>query len=253
MLDENSILGFGFFENNLIDIEKDNLYQEDFTISNNYELRINENPNVSTKPTEGIIVSSKKVNSQQECENNLDENNFTQKKTEREEEKKPRKDNIFKQIKVKGLKFFIDTMNHHMNKINRFYNFKNNFIREVKERLKKDYNLSLLQTTMEDIFINYSDKDFNKKVINFVNDNLKTKIDNENLIFIHNFLKMKFIDIIKIYALSNEQYYNKFGYDNKFLLEKSTIPNKDDMKNLIEFGLIEYLNEKIERNSQKKG
>ncbi len=56
MLDENSILGFGFFENNLIDIEKDNLYQEDFTISNNYELRINENPNVSTKPTEGIIV-----------------------------------------------------------------------------------------------------------------------------------------------------------------------------------------------------
>ena len=64
---------------------------------------------------------------------------------------------------------------------------------------------------------------------------------------------MKFIDVIKLFALSKEEYYNKFGYYNQFLLENSSYSNKKDMKDLIELGMIEYLNGKTGRNIKKKG
>ena len=81
---------------------------------------------------------------------------------------------------------------------------------------------------------------------------MEKKKDNDNLNFIYNFLKMKFIDIIQIFALSKEEFYDKFGYYNNFLLEKIDCPNKDDMKQLIDFGLIEYLNLKTGREIHSK-
>ena len=238
-------------------IEKQILFQElQDNLTNNYECKKDENPNIiSTKPTEQKSDQNKNKYSQLECENNLDEkkNNFTQKKTEREKQE-PRKDNIFKQIKVKVIKFGIDTMNYyHIDKINRFYNFKNKIEKVVKERLKKEFNLEILESTIEEILIKYSENEFNKKVIVYIYDNLEKEKDNDDLNFVFNFLKMKFIDVIKLFALSKEEYYNKFGYYNQFLLENSSYSNKKDMKDLIELGMIEYLNEKTGRNIKKKG
>ena len=247
---------FEFIDDNYF--EKQIFFEElQENLINNYECKKDENPNIiSTKPTEQKFDQNKNKNLQLECENNLDEkkNNLTQKKTEREKQEPKRKDNIFKQIKVKVIKFGIDTMNYyHIDKINRFYNFKNKIVKVVKERLKKEFNLEILEYTIEDILIKYSENEFNKKVIVYIYDNLEKEKDNVNLNFVFNFLKMKFIDVIKLFALSNEEYYNKFGYYNKFLLENSSYSNKKDMKDLIELGMIEYLNEKTGRNIKKKG
>ena len=226
---------------------------------NNYELNFGEynNQKFSTKPTDlnNWIFEESIFESEKEFDNKRIYITNTQReenKEEKMEKKKQRKDNIFKQIKVKTIKFFIDTLNYHIDKINRFYTFKNNIKKDVKERLKKEYNLSILETTLEDILKNYCEKDFNQKVLNFIYENLEKKKDNDNLNFIYNFLKMKFIDIIQIFALSKEEFYDKFGYYNNFLLEKIDCPNKDDMKQLIDFGLIEYLNLKTGREIHSK-
>ncbi len=75
-------------------------------------------------------------------------------------------------------------------------------------------------------------------------------IENNNFILnnINSFLDKKLIDIIEIFNMSREEYEKTFKLKNNFLLEyNETIKNKENIKNLIEFGIVKYLDNKKER------
>ena len=56
-----------------------------------------------------------------------------------------------------------------------------------------------------------------------------------------------FIDIIKIFDMKAEEFYEKYHFYNDNLLEKKNFKNKKEMKELIESGIIPYLEKKIAR------
>ncbi len=171
---------------------------------------------------------------------------------------KIRKDNLFKQIKVHSIKFIFDTINELMNKaivneiqFNMFYKLnKNKLNTKFKNQVKKNFNLEILDKTIIDIINNDCIDDTNKNVIEKFEEFIQNNSENNKIFnLIKRFLSEKLAEVIKIFNMSKEEYETEFKFENKFLLKYSEkIINKKELINLIEYGLIEYLKNKRERN-----
>jgi len=189
---------------------------------------------------------------------NTHENDLTKKKRNRKEKRNStiRKDNIFKQIKIHCIQFIFDTINELMNqvKFNRFYILdKNKLTEDFKTKVQKNYNLQILEKTVRDIINDDCKDDTNKEIIEefeeFVENNVEKNIENNKIIsIINSFLKEKFINVIQIFNMTKEDYETKFQLKNNFLLEcNEKIKNKKILKELIQYGVVKYLNKKKER------
>ena len=139
-------------------------------------------------------------------------------------------------------------------KFNRFYQLdKNQLTEDFKNKVQKNYNLQILDKTVRDIINDYCKDDANKKIIEkfeaFVENNVEKKIENNNCIsIIKRFLKEKFINVIQIFNMPKKEYESEFKLKNNFLLEcNEKIKNKEILKELIKFDVVDYLNNKKER------
>ena len=167
---------------------------------------------------------------------------------------KPRKDNIFKQIKVQTIKFIINTLNEQVEKVfNRFYKFKNTIEKEFKDNIQKNNNLKILTMKLQNILINNCIDDSNEKLIKKIKEKINNDENNENLIFINKLLNKKLIDIINMFGMEESEFLKEYGYYNKFLLKNyhNDYKNKEDMINLINYGMIQYLEDKNQRKPKK--
>ena len=165
---------------------------------------------------------------------------------------KPRKDNIFKQIKVQSIKFIISTLNEQVEKVfNRFYKFKNTIEKEFKDNIQKNNNLKILTMKLQNILINNCIDDSNEKLIKKIKERINNDENNENLIFINKILNKKLIDIINMFNMEESQFLKEYGFYNKFLLKNNSYKNKEDMINLINYGMIQYLEDKNQRKPKK--
>ena len=192
--------------------------------------------------------------------NNDDENlNFLTKKKkkspkEKQQNLKKRKDYLYKQIKIHVIKFAIQTLNNllkeiiKLNEFNSFYLFQNKFKNELKDNLKKEFNIQLIDLTLKDILIKYSQNKNNEKVLNKIEQLNNT----ENCKLINKFLNIKFIDLIDIYVMSNDKFKENFYYENNLLLiNDSSIVNKKEIFDLINFGIRAYLYNKRDLQQKK--
>ena len=211
----------------------------EFIISNE-EIKVNQNENNTKKKG--------KRKRKRDDEGNQNENN----------EKIPRGDNIFKQIKIHGINFSIDTLNEFMNKVefNHFTRFvKKEINDDIKKTVQKDYNLAILKLPIRNILC---DDDLEDGInINVIEDFKKYVVEkkieeNDFVLKFNSFLDKTFSEIIKIFNMSQEEYKKTYGLENNFLLEcKETIKNKKYIKDLIESGISVYLNKKKERIKKK--
>jgi hypothetical protein len=58
--------------------------------------------------------------------------------------------------------------------------------------------------------------------------------------------------MIKIFGMDKNEFKKQYGFENEYLLENIKIKNKDYLKNLIDFGVNEFLEKKCGRNKTRK-
>ena len=194
------------------------------------------------------IFVSNEDKSKKEQENNSEEI-MTNKKRNRNEFKKVKEDNIFKQVKTTTLQFIIRFLNIFLIEINQFCKLKNNIKKGVKEILRKDYNISLLNTNIKIIINNYSQNDYNKQILDLFQASFLKDPNNEKLILVNKLLNKKYFEIIEIFNMTNEEFKKEYSFDNPFLLENIKCVNKKEMSQLIKYGIISYMDKK---NAKKK-
>lgn len=221
-------------ENKKNDLEEENKIQsntenEDFQIvkKNNYSRSLSFNEN---------YIKKKRIRKKKSEFNNI-----------------PRKDNIFKQIKIQALKFTLLTLNEKLDGIiNRFDRFKNTINKDLKDNIQKNKNIEILNLRLKDILINHCENDVNAKLVKIIEDNYKINQKNEQLSFIIKMLNMNLNDIIKMYNMNDSQFIEQYGFKNKYLLINSKLKNKEDMQNLIKFDMLKYISSKYGRMRKKK-
>ena len=174
---------------------------------------------------------------------------FIKKKRNEQTKNEPRNDNIFKQVKVHSIEFITCTINNLLlNKINSFYKFNKNIVNKDFKRLtQKDYNIGLLEMKTKEILTENCDKEFNKDTLKQFNKIFQKNQKDKQLCLVNEFLNLKFLDIIKIFDMKGEEFYEKYHFYNDNLLENKNFKNKKEMKELIESGIIPYLEKKIAR------
>ena len=174
---------------------------------------------------------------------------FIKKKRNEQTKNEPRNDTIFKQVKVHSIEFITCTINNLLlNKINSFYKFNKNIVNKDFKRLtQKDYNIGLLEMKTKEILTENCDKEFNKDTLKQFNKIFQKNQKDKQLCLVNEFLNLKFLDIIKIFDMKGEEFYEKSHFYNDNLLENKNFKNKKEMKELIESGIIPYLEKKIAR------
>jgi len=110
---------------------------------------------------------------------------------------KKKEDNIMRKIKTHLIEFIVKLLNDSLkNKTQKFYKI----AKSISENLKRDFNLALLQRTLEDIFLN---TDINGRYKNYSNEALIKKIKKENIEEkTIELLSLKFIEVI--YKIQDE-------------------------------------------------
>ena len=214
---------------------------------NNNENLIKNNEKNSLKNSENIIDN----NNETLIINNNNENikNIIQRKRKtKQKEDIPRNDNIYKQLKIQAIKFTINTLNLLLD--NSIYVFQNVIKKEIKDKIQKNFNITLLNESIENLFTEkkYCENENNNKIIEYY----KRQINGKKSELINIFLKKKFIEMIKIFGMDKNEFKKQYGFENEYLLENITIKNKDYLKNLIDFGVNEFLEKKCGRNKTRK-
>lgn len=110
---------------------------------------------------------------------------------------KKKEDNMMRKIKTNLIKFIVKLLNNSLkDKTQIFYKID----KWISENLKRDFNLALLQRTLEDIFLN---TDINGRYKNYSNEALIKKIKKENIEEkTIELLSLKFIEVI--YKIQDE-------------------------------------------------
>lgn len=198
---------------------------------------------------------SEEINSESTLNLNSNET-LNKKKRNREkknEESKPRNDNILKQVKVHSIEFITSTMNELMSdSINNFYKFnKNNVNKDFKSLTQKSLNIKLLNMTIKELLTENCEKKENKEVFEIFQKTFEENPEVQNLKLVDKFLKLSFEEIIKMFGMKNEMFFKEYQYNNKFLLECKNCKNKKEMQKLIEYGIISFLEKKVERKNKK--
>ena len=229
-------------------------------LSNNFKKKENkkinfeqENKFQNTKKNEGLEILKKNNYSRSLSINE----NYIKKKRIRKKKSGfniPRKDNIFKQIKIQALKFSILTLNENLEGIiDRFHRFTNTINKDLKDNIQKNKNIDILNLKLKEILIYHCENDINEKLIKIIEEKYKNNQKNKQLSFIKYMLNMTFNDIIKMFDMNDSQFIEKYGFKNKYLLINCKFKNKEDMQNLIKFDMMKYMSSKYERKSKKIG
>ena len=176
-------------------------------------------------------------------------------------------DNIIKKIKAKLFKNILQFINNILNQNNN--NEKKENLKDIDytyiNRLKKDYDLGLLDKSIKDLLSLdvspkfKSGKDFNRKMIEGLMEN-KNKNENEFLMFA---LNMKFREWLDLFTLKigfedfSEMFYKELGNNMPRvddMLNNIIKKNKDDNNYIISFifYLYNYENWFIMKRTQKK-
>jgi hypothetical protein len=110
---------------------------------------------------------------------------------------KKKEDNIMRKIKTHLIEFIVKLLNDSLkDRTKKFYKID----KSISENLKRDFNLALLQRTLEDIFLN---TDINGRYKNYSNEALIKKIKKENIEEkTIELLSLKFIEVI--YKIQDE-------------------------------------------------
>ncbi len=139
---------------------------------------------------------------------------------------------------------------------NSFYKLNKNKLKtDFKNKVKKDFNLKILETTIKDIINNFCVDDSiisNTKVIKELENFIKAKPEKNNEYYnlIEEFLNMKFVDVIKIFNMSKEDFKSKYNFENNSLLKNNkNIKNRKKLSELIDYGVKQFLEDK---NGRKK-
>jgi hypothetical protein len=198
---------------------------------------------------------SEEINSESTLNLNSNET-LSKKKRNREkknEESKPRNDNILKQVKVHSIEFITNTMNELMSdSINNFYKFnKNNVNKDFKSLTQKSLNIKLLNMTIKELLTENCEKKENKEVFEIFQKKFEENPEAQNLKLVDKFLQLSFKEIIKMFGMKNEMFFKEYQYNNKYLLEYKKCKNKKEMQKLIEYGIISFLEKKVERKNKK--
>ena len=229
-------------------------------LSNNFKKKENkkinfeqENKFQNTKKNEDIEILKKNNYSRSLSINE----NYIKKKRIRKKKKGfniPRKNNIFKQIKIQALKFSILTLNENLEGIiDRFHRFTNTINKDLKDNIQKNKNIDILNLKLKEILIYHCENDINEKLIKIIEEKYKNNQKNKQLSFIKYMLNMTFNDIIKMFDMNDSQFIEQYGFKNKYLLINCKFKNKEDMQNLIKFDMMKYMSSKYERKSKKIG
>ena len=229
-------------------------------LSNNFKKKENkkinfeqENKFQNTKKNEGLEILKKNNYSRSLSINE----NYIKKKRIRKKKSGfniPRKDNIFKQIKIQALKFSILTLNENLEGIiDRFHRFTNTINKDLKDNIQKNKNIDILNLKLKEILIYHCENDINEKLIKIIEEKYKNNQKNKQLSFIKYMLNMTFNDIIKMFDMNDSQFIEQYGFKNKYLLINCKFKNKEDMQNLIKFDMMKYMSSKYERKSKKIG
>ena len=223
--------------------------------------------NFSYSDSENFIldIPSDLIQQLSTTENEFVIQNLIKKKRKRKvksyDKSKIRKDNLFKQIKTHSIKFIFETINQLMKELgfNSFYKLNKNKLKtDFKNKVKKDFNLKILETTIKDIISNFCVDDSiisNIKIIKELENFIKEKPEKNNEYYnlIEEFLNMKFVDVIKIFNMSKEDFKSKYNFENNSLLKNNeTIKHRKELIDLIDYGVKEFLEDKKGRNKKNK-
>ena len=236
---------------------KNQIMQKEINDNKGNLINENEEKKLSNNEKKNDNNNNENRNDNSNNENKNDNNNeniqiyIKKKRNTKQKEDIPRNDNIFKQVKIQAIKFIINTLNKLLN--NHVYNFKNNIKKELKDRVMKDYNNKILNESIENLLTNnhYCDDNHNKKIIKYFEDIYKKNEGDKNLKLIKILLKKKLIEIIEIFGMDENRFEREYGFKNQYLLEKNlSIKNNIYVKNLINFGVIDFLKAKTGRKSK---
>ena len=234
-----------YIQNNIQNNKKD-IYNNSYINSFNYN---NSNNNLSN------------INFLKNNESNKQEENYLKNKRNRNKnifniKSNKINDNILKQLKVHTILFTVRTLNDllkipkEIGLINKFLEFSKEINKEFKEKIGKSYNLENFEKTIKEIlYENYQNK-IQIKDLKTIEESVK-KNEHENLKLIEQFLNLTFKELIQIYGMSNEEFKEKFKFENQYLLvnnkSKSVLENKKEIFKLINKDPVIYLTEKNER------
>ena len=161
---------------------------------------------------------------------------------------KKKEDNIMRKIKTHLIEFIVKLLNDSLkNKTQKFYKI----AKSISENLKRDFNLALLQRTLEDIFLN---TDINGRYKNYSNEALIKKIKKENIEEkTIELLSLKFIEVIyKIQDEYLEEYLEsiKSKEIKEINIENSSVNEYMESLKKIFFGYEAWFKNKKGRNRE---
>ena len=161
---------------------------------------------------------------------------------------KKKEDNIMRKIKTHLIEFIVKLLNDSLkDKTKKFYKID----KSISENLKRDFNLALLQRTLEDIFLN---TDINGRYKNYSNEALIKKIKKENIEEkTIELLSLKFIEVIyKIQDEYLEEYLEsiKSKEIKEINIENSSVNEYMESLKKIFFGYEAWFKNKKGRNRE---
>ena len=158
---------------------------------------------------------------------------------------KKKEDNIMRKIKTHLIEFIVKLLNDSLkDKTKKFYKID----KLISENLKRDFNLALLQRTLEDIFLN---TDINGRYKNYSNEALIKKIKEENIEEkTIELLSLKFIEVIyKIQDEYLEEYLESIK-SKEINIENSSVNEYMESLKKIFFGYEAWFKNKKGRNRE---
>ena len=165
---------------------------------------------------------------------------------------KLRYDNIYKQIKVHSIEFITCTINNLLsNKLNKFYKFNKNIVKkDFKLLTQKGLNMILLNIKIKELLTENCEKENNKVVLKVFQKKFKENPEDKNFQLVDQFLNLSFEEMVQIFGMKKEEFFEKYKYENKYLLECKNVKNKNEMKKLIDYGLSSFLEEKSKKSKK---
>ena len=168
---------------------------------------------------------------------------FIKKKRNEQTKNEPRNDNIFKQVKVHSIEFITCTINNLLsNKLNKFYKFNKNIVKkDFKLLTQKGLNMILLNIKIKELLTENCEKENNKVVLKVFQKKFKENPEDKNFQLVDQFLNLSFEEMVQIFGMKKEEFFEKYKYENKYLLECKNVKNpKNSIKNKIVYLIKKY-------------
>ncbi len=110
----------------------------------------------------------------------------------------------------------------------------------------------LLNRKIKELLTENCEKENNKVVLKVFQKKFKENPEDKNFQLVDQFLNLSFEEMVQIFGMKKEEFFEKYKYENKYLLECKNVKNKNDMKKLIDYGLSSFLEEKTKKSKKTK-